>query len=46
MSKTNLQQYSDEQLLPLIVQKNEQAFVEIFARYADRLHYYFYRMLY
>ncbi len=37
---------SDEQLIGLLVQRNEASFNELYIRYADKMYAYFYRMLY
>ncbi len=39
-------EYSDEQLMQLIGKGNDKAFAELYDRYSNKMHYYFYRMLY
>lgn len=39
-------QYSDEQLIPLIAKGKEPAFDELYSRYADKMYAFFYKMLY
>lgn len=41
-SKKHISSYSDEQLIPLIVIKNEKAFEELYKRYSKKMHYFFY----
>lgn len=40
--KKHISNYLDEELIPLIVKKNEEAFEEIYNRYAKKMHYFFY----
>ena len=44
--RKNYEAYSDEKLLTLIAKGEEQAFNVFYQRYASRMHYYFFRMLY
>lgn len=44
--KKKYQQMSDEHLMPLIAQGQEEAFNVLYSRYHEKLYRYFYRMLY
>jgi RNA polymerase sigma-70 factor (ECF subfamily) len=40
-SKKHISTYPDEQLIPLIVKKNEKAFEEVYNRYSKKMYYFF-----
>lgn len=44
--KKKYNQYSDEELMAFLVDGIEPAFDELYSRYADRMHAYFYKLLY
>lgn len=40
--KKDITNFTDEELIPLIVKKNEKAFEELYNRYSKKMHYFFY----
>lgn len=43
--KTNYQQLSDEELMKQVIKGKTKAFEELYARYYEKMYYYFFRML-